>query len=206
MPVQGSVYVNGAQGQNQVTLPSVGLTIVGISQVAQTLCVATIPVDSQNNAQFLIGLTGGIGLKALIPFTMVATGQTLNITLSTSINFAVYYGVADPEAPSINDFIGVYNIVTITGTGTYSVQFNFPIPGVLTGILLTVGSSLAYVSFTTGIGYQLNVLTGAANYEQPLALANLPAPSQLNVQLNVLSTTGTSTSPDHAAIILYYSV
>ncbi len=210
MPVQGSVYVAGAQGQNQVTLPSVGLTIVGISQIStnNVPVVATIPVDSQNSAQFVVGTATPIGTKAIIPFTMPTTGQTIQVNLSGAVSFVVYYGIADPEAPSINDFIGVYATASITGTGTYTMQFAFPVPGILTGALLLLGSTVttAYASFTTGIGYQLNILSTQYLFEAPIALANLPAPSQLSVQLVVVGTSASSTSPEQAVFILYYSV
>ncbi len=209
MPVQGSVYVGGVQGANQVTLPTVGLTVVGISQIPTTSpTVATIPVDSQNAAQFLIGITGSIAVKPMISFTMPTTGQVINVSLNNPIAFVLYYGIPDPDAPSITDFIGVYSTATITGTGTYNMQFAFPVPGVLTGALLALGSTTTYTyaSFTTGIGYQLNLFAAANNFETPLALANLPAPSQLTVQLVVTSTSATSTSTEQAILILYYSV
>ncbi len=210
MPVQGSVVVNGQQGANQVALPTVGLTVVGISQVGGYAypIVATIPVDSQNSAQFLVGATGSVVIKAMIPFTMPTTGQVINVTLSAAAWFVLYYGIPDPDSPSVNDFIGVYSTATITGAGTYNMQFSFPIPGVLTGALLVLGSTStqAYASFTTGIGYQLNILSNQSNFDAPLALANLPAPSQLSVQLIVTGTSASSTSPEQAVLILYYSV
>ncbi len=209
MPVQGSVYVNGQAGANQVVLPTVGLTVVGISQTAQGLTVATIPVDSQNSAQFLVGVPGNAVItKPMIPFTMPTSGQTITVNLNGPISFVLYYGIPDPEAPPITDFIGVYATVNVTGTGTYNMQFSFPIPGVLTGALLALGSvsTTAYASFTTGIGYTLNILGIAGNFEVPIALANLPAPSQLSVTLNVVSTSATSTTPETVVLILYYSV
>ncbi len=209
MPVQGSVFVSGQQGANQVVLPTVGLTVVGISQIATgNIIIATIPVDSQNSAQFLVGLPTSVAIKAMLPFTMPTTGQVIQVNLSSGVSFAVYYGIPDPESPSINDFIGVYATATITGGGTYTMQFSFPIPGVLTGALLVLGgtATTAYASFTTGIGYTLNILATQGNYEAPLALANLPAPSQLNVTLSVTSTQATSTSTEQAVLILYYSV
>ncbi len=210
MPVQGSVFVSGQQGANQVVLPTVGLTVVGISQInIGPLIVATIPVDSQNSAQFLIGLGGNsVALKAMIPFTMPTTGQTITVNLSGQIYFVIYYGIPDPDSPNVTDFIGVYATTTITGNGTYNMQFNFPIPGVLTGALLILGSTgtSAYASFTTGIGYTLNILANQGNFEAPIALANLPAPSQLSVTLNVINTAATSTSTEPAVLILYYSV
>ncbi len=211
MPVQGSVYVNGQQGANQVVLPTVGLTVVGISQIAVgNFAVATIPVDSQNSAQFLISIYGNaVAIKAMIPFTMPTTGQVIQVNLSAAVPFALYYGIPDPDAPPITDFIGVYSTATITGTGTYNMQFSFPIPGVLTGALLVLQGNVgtvAYASFTTGIGYTLNILAAQGNFEAPLALANLPAPSQLSVQLIVTATQATSTSTEQAILILYYSV
>ncbi len=209
MPVQGSVYVNGQQGQNQVVLPTVGLTVVGISQIyVGYSVVATIPVDSQNSAQFLVAIAANVAIKAMIPFTMPTTGQVINVTLNASSPFVLYYGIPDPDSPLITDFIGVYSNIAITGVGTYTMQFNFPVPGVLTGALLVLGptSTTAYVSFTTGIGYQLNILATQGNFEAPLALANLPAPSQLSVTLTVTATAATSTSGEGATLILYYSV
>ncbi len=87
-------------------------------------------------------------------------------------------------------------------------QFAFPVPGVLTGALLALGSTgtTAYASFTTGIGFQMNILATLNNFEVPLALANLPAPSQLTVQLVVPGTQATSTATEPAVLILYYSV
>ncbi len=210
MPVQGSVFVSGQQGANQVVLPTVGLTVVGISQIAApNPTIATIPVDSQNSAQFLIGLPqNNVAIKAMIPFTMPTTGQVIQINLSGGLSFAVYYGIPDPDSPNVTDFIGVYSTATITGGGTYTMQFSFPIPGVLTGALLVLGgtATTAYASFTTGIGYQLNILASQGNFEAPLALANLPAPSQLSVQIVVTATTASSTSTEQAVLILYYSV
>ncbi len=209
MPVQGSVFVSGQQGANQVVLPTVGLTVVGISQTAQGLTVATIPVDSQNSAQFLVGVpANAVVTKPMIPFTMPTTGQTITVNLFGPISFVVYYGIPDPDSPPISDFIGVYATVNVTGTGTYNMQFSFPVPGVLTGALLVLAAitTTAYVSFTTGIGYTLNILGIAGNYEVPIALANLPAPSQLSVALNVISTSATSTSAETVILILYYSV
>ncbi len=209
MPVQGSVFVNGVQGANQVQLPTVGLTIVGISQIpVSAIVVATIPVDSQNSAQFVVGVAGSNIYKSFIPFTMPTTGQVIQVNLSSAVNFVVYYGIPDPDSPSVNDFIGVYSTATITGTGTYNMQFSFPIPGVLTGALLLLSGvvTTAYASFTTGIGYQLNLLSSQYLFEAPIALANLPAPSQLSVQLIVTATQATSTSTEQAVLILYYSV
>ncbi len=209
MPVQGSVFVGGQAGANQVTLPTVGLTIVGISQIAASNpVVASIPVDSQNSAQFLVGIANTVAIKAMIPFTMPTTGQTITVNLSGPNYFAVYYGIPDPDSPNVTDFIGVYSTATITGNGTYNMQFSFPIPGVLTGALLVLGgtATTAYASFTTGIGYQLNILASQGNFEAPLALANLPAPSQLSVQLIVTATQATSTSTEQVVLILYYSV
>ncbi|MEM3794519.1 MAG: hypothetical protein QW429_01465, partial [Thermoprotei archaeon] len=91
--IQGSVFVNGSAGVNTVTLPQSGLTLVGISQAQQSAPnVALIPIDSQNNAVFPVGVTGTV-VSPIISFVAPVTGQVINVTLLNAQVFALYYGI-----------------------------------------------------------------------------------------------------------------
>ena len=75
--IQGSVVVNGVAGSNSVTLPQGGLVLVGVSQSKQNVPnVLTMPIDSQNNAVFIVGTTD-TPHTPIIPFTYNTTGQVV---------------------------------------------------------------------------------------------------------------------------------
>ncbi|MEM3795023.1 MAG: hypothetical protein QW429_04025 [Thermoprotei archaeon] len=200
--IQGSVFVNGSAGQNTVTLPQSGLTLVGISQLQQAAPnAAIIPIDSQNNAIFPVGVTGTVN-SPIIPFTAPVTGQVINVTLVNAQVFALYYGIPSPDDPNLTDYAGVYaNVSIAASTTSVNVTFSVPVPTVLTGIWGDTTDTYAYLSIQTGAGYTLNYLFATKSAGVAYSVGNLKLPTSMTVILN----TASNASATVALVILYYA-
>jgi len=199
--IQGSVVVNGVAGSNSVTLPQGGLVLVGVSQSYTGVPnVMTMPIDSQNNAVFVVGITLAPPMP-IIPFQHHTTGQVITFNLLNAQQVAIYYGIPDPDYPSLADYAGVYSSFSIpasTTTITGSVQF--PITSVLTGMYVDTTNSFLVITIQTGLGYALNYLALGNGHGRPVSVGNLKIPTQLSFT----GTTASNTSATVGLVVFYY--
>jgi hypothetical protein len=199
--IQGSVVVNGTAGANSVTLPQGGLILVGVSQSKQTAPnVMTLPIDSQNNAVFIVG-TVNTPYTPVIPFQHPTTGQVVTFNLLNAQQVAIYYGIPDADAPSLYDFAGVYSSISIpASTTSISGSVNFPINSVLTGIYADTTNTFMTITIQTGLGYALNYLALGNGHGRVVGVGNLKIPT-------LLSFTGSCASLSSATVglvVFYY--
>jgi len=199
--IQGSVVVNGAAGSNQVTLPQGGLVLVGISQSKQSAPnVLTMPIDSQNNAVFIVGTTD-TPHTPIIPFAYNTTGQVVTFNLLNAQQIALYYGIPDADAPSLYDFAGVYDSISIAASTTsISGSINFPINSVLTGIYVDTTNTYLQITVQTGLGYALTYLAQGNGNGRPVSVGNLKIPTLLGFT----GSTASSTSATVGLVVFYY--
>jgi len=199
--IQGSVVVNGSAGANSVTLPQGGLVLVGVSQSQQTAPnVMTMPIDSQNNAVFIVGTTLA-PYAPIIPFVYATTGQVVTFNLLNAQQIAIYYGIPDADAPSLYDYAGVYASISIAAsTTTVSGSVNFPITSVLTGMYVDTTNSFLSITVQTGLGYALTYLALGNGRGRPISVGNLKIPTQLSFTGN----TASNTSATVGLVVFYY--
>jgi len=199
--IQGSVVVNGVAGSNSVTLPQGGLVLVGVSQSKQSAPnVLTMPIDSQNNAVFIVGTTD-TPHTPIIPFTYNTTGQVVTFNLLNAQQIAIYYGIPDADAPSLYDFAGVYASISIAAsTTTVSGSVNFPINSVLTGMYVDTTNAYLQITIQTGLGFALSYLALGNGNGAPVSVGNLKIPTLLQFTGN----TASSTSATVGLVVFYY--
>ena len=199
--IQGSVVVNGSAGANQVTLPQGGLVLVGISQSKQSAPnVMTMPIDSQNNAVFIVGTTD-TPHTPIIPFVYNTTGQVVTFNLLNAQQVAIYYGIPDADAPSLYDFAGVYDSVSIAASTTsISGSVNFPINSVLTGVYVDTTNSYLSITIQTGLGFALTYLALGNGNGRPVSVGNLKIPTLLSFT----GSTASNTSATVGLVVFYY--
>jgi hypothetical protein len=199
--IQGSVVVNGVAGSNQVTLPQGGLVLVGVSQSKQSAPnVMTMPIDSQNNAVFIVGTTD-TPYTPIIPFAHNTTGQVITFNLLNAQTVAIYYGIPDADAPSLYDFAGVYASISIAASTTsISGSVNFPLNSVLTGIYVDTNNTYLQITIQTGLGYALNYLSQANGNGRAVSVGNLKIPTLLQFT----GSTASNTSATVGLVVFYY--
>jgi len=199
--IQGSVVINCSAGANSVTLPQGGLVLVGVSQSQIfSVNVMTMPIDSQNNAVFIVGTTLAPHMP-IIPFQYATTGQVITFNLLSAQQVAIYYGIPDADSPSLYDYAGVYNFINIpASTTTVSGSVQFPITSVLTGIYVDTTNSFLSITIQTGLGYALTYLALGNGRGIPVSVGNLKIPT-------LLSFTGSTASNTNATVglvVFYY--
>ena len=199
--IQGSVVVNGVAGSNSVTLPQGGLVLVGVSQSKQGAPnVLTMPIDSQNNAVFIVGTTD-TPHTPIIPFQYNTTGQVVTFNLLNAQQVAIYYGIPDADAPSLYDFAGVYASISIAAsTTTVSGSVNFPINSVLTGMYVDTTNAYLQITIQTGLGFALSYLALGNGNGAPVGVGNLKIPTLLQFTGN----TASSTTATVGLVVFYY--
>jgi len=199
--IQGSVVVNGSAGSNQVTLPQGGLVLVGVSQSQQNQPnVMTMPIDSQNNAVFVVGTTG-MPYTPVIPFQYSTTGQVITFNLLNAQQIALYYGIPDADAPSLFDYAGVYASISIAASTTsISGSVDFPITSVLTGFYADTNNTYLAITIQTGLGYSLTYLAQGNGNGRAVSVGNLKIPTKLSFT----GSTASNTSATVGLVVFYY--
>jgi hypothetical protein len=161
MPVQGSV--TSATSGSSVTLPSSGLTIVGVACQKHTIGgFLTIQLDSTRTALLPFSAQRGVTtldvpVNQSLPGNMwhvhfTATGLKLLYTGTglTSGTFFFYYGTPFSDSQVIDNFSGIEVDITTTSP----VSFTFPTGNIrITGLMYEAGYNTAETNVNTDFSW-----------------------------------------------------
>lgn len=191
MAITGSVQVTLASGLNEVTLPTAGLTIVGVEHGAPWI---QVPIDPSHFG--VLVNTGYVGATPISTATnpvrrvhFKVDGTNLNVVSPGSFIATFYYGTPLPNSKPLTAFKGIVTQVTLSG-GAGTAAVTFP-QGELafTGIAAsdeTTASVDIFLSFATSPG---QTFTYAQKYnsvspsDQDILMLDLKVAQTLNITI-----------------------
>lgn len=182
MTILGSVPVVCAVGNNTISMPVSGLTVVGISVYQNAL---QIQIDSSTNAIFL-SQSGPV----IQEVSFVVKTNSFTVTMLNGGSMVVfYYGIPRSASPKLEDYAGVLlsaDDITIPTSGQPSETVgNVSFPGgdyIVTGYNMTAPtgmtaagiSGMGYINFQTILGQSLSVYgTVAGEQTQRIGKENI---------------------------------
>lgn len=176
MAIQGTVRFTLAVGQNTITFPKAGLTVIGLQTSANAHL--KIPISPSDNA--VIFSDHNAVCPAIVKFFHTLQSNQMFITSDQIADVYLYYGTPFPGSKPLTAYKGVFATITPAAAGSGTVTFAFPGKKQATGIMLTSSASYYNVNFNSSVGESIYVY-GAPNLEFGVVPIDVPLPDSLTV-------------------------